>query len=239
MIPDLLQNMLPPELLDIYMELPKGGLTSGDTLKRGEKRLIETQVASAHGTVINEDLWHLIPASADTEELLILNLRVAATCTTTQRNKLTDILHRQFPNPLLLFIHHGGSTYLSARYGEHIIRVLMTDTLPPAFVADLNIRHGYPAHLRALYNRWLCALYALSLCTNEKLLRLAPRIAYSPAPTPTEAEALRSQLNSLINNYSATVSELKDCTQPGRQVELGKRKHELKEQLLSLIPSLP
>lgn len=239
MMPALLQRMLPPELLDIYMELPKGGLTSGDTLKRGEKRLIETQVASAHGTVINEDLWHLIPASADTEELLILNLSVAATCTGTQRNRLTEILHRQFPNPLLLFIHHGGSTYLSARYGEHIIRVLLPDSLPPAFVADMDICHGFPAHLRALYNRWLCALYALRLCTDEKLLRLVPHIAYSPESSPAEAEALNAQLNSLINNYSATVSELKDCTQPGRRVDLGKRKHELKEQLLSLIPALP
>lgn len=236
MMPALLQRMIPQGIIDCFTPIPKVALVESFASKRGDKALIERCILSASATAVNEDTWPDIPPAEDAEELAVLVLRPADSCTSAQRNRLTELLLRGFGNPLLLFLCLGNVVYLSAQFEEHIVTVLLPNTLPDEFEADMNITHGFPANLRVLYNRWVCALYALRLSTNERLLKLAPLIRYAPATTPDDAILLQSQLHALMQDFFAIQSELKSCHHPGRSVELGNSRHLHKQQLLSLLP---
>ena len=236
MMPALLQRMLPPGIVDCFTSIPKVALVDSFVSERGDKALIERCILSASASAVNEDTWPDIPPAEDTEELAVLVLRLADSCTATQRGRLTELLQRGIGKPLLLFLCKGNEVYLSARFKEHIVSTLLPSELPDEFVADMDITHGFPANLRVLYNRWGCALYALRLCTNKKLLKLASLIRYAPATAPDDAILLQSQLHALMQDFFAIQVELKTCHHPGRRVELGNSRHRLKQQLLSLLP---
>ena len=236
MMPSLLQRMLPPGIVDCFTSIPKVALVDSFVSERGDKALIERCILSASATAVNEDTWPDIPSAEDAEELAILVLRLADSCTATQRNRITKLLQRGFGNPLLLFLCLGNEVYLSARFKEHIVSTLLPSELPDEFVADMDITHGFPANLRVLYNRWVCALYALRLCTNKKLLKLVPLIRYAPSTTPDDSILLQSQLHALMQDFFAIQAELKSCQHPGRRVELGNSRHLIKQNLLSLFP---
>ena len=236
MMPSLLQRMLPPGIVDCFTSIPKVAMADSFVSKRGDKALIERCILSASATAVNEDTRPDIPPAEDTEELVVLVLQLADSCTATQRNRITKLLQRGFGNPLLLFLCKGNEIYLSARFKEHIVSTLLPSELPDEFVTDMDITHGFPTNLRVLYNRWVCALYALRLCTNERLLKLAPLIRYASATAPVDAILLQSQLHALMQDFYAVQAELKSCHFPGRRVELGNSRYLLKQQLLSLLP---
>lgn len=236
MMPALLQRMLPPGIVDCFTPIPKVAMVDSFVSKRGDKALIERCILSASATAVNEDTWPDIPPAEDTEELAVLVLLLADSCTATQRNRITELLQRGFGKPLLLFLCKGNEVYLSARFREYIVSILLPSELPDEFAADMDITLGFPANLRVLYNRWVCALYALRLCTNKKLLKLAPLIRYAPAITPNEAILLQSQTHALMQDFFAIQAELKACHLLGRRVELGNSRHLIKHTLLTLLP---
>ena len=234
MIPEFFSDMLPLQWEEYMESLPKTVLLERLSLKRGDRKLIEEGILRTAITAINDDLWPAIPAAADAEELLLLSITLQATCTTAQCKRLQELLHSALPHPLLLLLHVGATRYLSARHGECSISIPLPEALPPEFVQAMDIRHGSPANLRALYNRWLCALHALSLLQHDKLLQLVPNIGFRSFATLEQAVQFHKQLSALLREHAALEAELKSCRMPGKRVELANRRHATRQLILSI-----
>lgn len=234
MMPEFFQTVLPPEWEQYVNPLPKAVLPELPNLKRGDKKLIMEVILQASMTVVNDDLWPAIPAAEDAEELQMFSIELQATCTTAQRKRLQELLHGALPHTLLLLLHVGANRYLSARHGECSICSPLPHVLPQEFAQAMNIRHGAPANLRALYNRWLCALHSLSLLQHEKLLQLVPTMRFRHFASPEQAAPFLKQLNALLRELATLDTALKTCRMPGKRVELANRRHATRQLIISL-----
>lgn len=237
MMHPLIRQMLPAAIADIFATVNKEDIVSNCASKRGEGVLILEQVKSARYTCIYDAIWPDIPESEDAVALMIFYVCLNAECTTPRRNRITELLHRGSGNPLLLFIQHKNDVYLSARFGEHFVKVLLPAQLPPDFVQEMDIRQGFPAHLRALYNRWICALYALNTATDKQLLAIAGNINYCALPTPQQAQQHHADVAALLQQLSAVRAQLNACRlNASKRVPLGNLRHSLINQLINLLP---
>ena len=101
----------------------------------------------------------------------------------------------------------------------------------------MDIRQGFPAHLRALYNRWICALYALNTATDKQLLSIAGNINYCSLPTPQQAQQQHAVVAALLQQLSAVRAQLNACRlNASKRVPLGNLRHSLINQLINLLP---
>lgn len=240
MIPELFRQMLPPdwEKNGYVCPLPKTVLLQELVLKRGDKTIIERGVKSASATVIRDDLWPTVPAVPDAQELSLFCIVMNPDCKPADRRRIQELLHAKLPHTLLLLVMVGEDAYLSARHGEYRMTLLLPAELPAPFLEALDIRHGAPANLRTLYNRWLCALYALDLAGNDKLQTLARGYSFTLAPSLVQAHEQHSEIISLLKDLKSISSQLKQRNiLPALRVKLGSQRKQLETQILSLITS--
>ncbi len=237
MMHPLIRQMLPAAIADIFATVNKEDIAANCASKRGETTLILEKICSAKYTCVYDATWSAIPEADDAVALMIFYVRLHTDCTSAQRNRITELLHRGSANPLLLFMQHEDAVYLSARFGEHFVKVLLPAQLPPDFVQEMDIRQGFPAHLRALYNRWICALYALNTATDKQLLAIAGNINYCALPTPQQAQQHQADVAALLQQLSALRAQLNACRlNASKRVPLGNLRHSLINQLINLLP---
>ena len=233
MIPELINLMLPPNLAELT-PLPQGSMADHIATRKGDKAMILRTVATVYGTAVNDDLWPSISAATDAEELDIFYLQLIPACTTTELRRLTQLLHRKIENPLLLLLKKDDTLHISASTSSGFISFPLPHELPTEFITDMDIRQGYVTDLRALYNRWLCALYALQLYTNDKLRALSPNLTYLHFDNLQHAQSLCSRVSELLRLHSALTGELRTCRMPGKRVDLANSREDYRKQLLFL-----
>lgn len=243
MMHPLVNAMLPDSVAELFATVNKEDIAANCASKRGETTLILEKICSAKYTCVYDATWPAIPEADDTVALMIFYVRLHTDCTSAQRNRITELLHRGSANPLLLFMQHEDAVYLSVRFGEHFVKVQLPPQLPVAFVADMDIRQGFPAHLRALYNRWIGAVYALALVANKQLIDLAAgeikTLGYCPLPTPQQSQQRHADIAALAQQLAAVRAQLKACRfDAGKRVPLGNLRYSLTTQLINLLPTL-
>ena len=240
MIPELFRQMLPPdwEKNGYVCPLPKTVLLQELALKRGDKTIIERGVKSASATVIRDDLWQAVPAAPDAQELSLFCIVMNPDCQPADRRRIQELLHAKLPHTLLLLVMVGEDAYLSARHGEYRMNLLLPAELPAPFLEALDIRHGAPANLRTLYNRWLCALYALDLAGNDKLQTLAGDYSFTISHSLIQAYEQHAEISSLLKELKSISLQLKQRNiLPALRVRLGSQRKQLETRILNLITS--
>ena len=238
MIPELFKQMLPPdwEKNGYFCTLPKTVLLQELALKRGDKTLIERGVKSASATVIRDDLWQAVPAAPDAQELSLFCIVMNPDCQPADRQRIQELLHAKLPHTLLLLVMEGSDSFLSARHGEYRMKLLLPAELPAPFLEAMDIRQGAPADLRTLYNRWLCALYALDLARNDKLQTLAKGYSFTIAHSLVQAYELHSEITALLKELKSVSSKLQQRNVlPALRIKLGNQRKLLETRILTLI----
>ena len=241
MIPELFKQILPPEWEEngYVCSLPKTVLLQELTLKRGDKTMIERAVKSASATVIRDDLWPTVPSAPDAQELSLFCIVMNPDCSAASRRRMQELMHAKLPHTLLLLVKVGENAFLSARHGEYRMPLLLPAELPAPFLEAMDIRHGAPANLRALYNRWLCALYALDLAGNDKLQTLARGYSFTLAPSLVQAHEQHSEITSLLKELKSVTSQLNQRNiLPALRVKLGSQRKLLETRILNLITTI-
>ena len=239
-LPVLLRGMLPPEVLAVAVPLTKTLLRKRTARKKGDKALIDAAVESVWSTSLRFDTCGIPPAGEEYAELLVLCLQTAPAATPKQMSRLEEILLAAIPYPVFLMVAGAGFVRLSALPPHTPIaaRVGLTLSAPaPEFTADLAVSQPEPEpNLRAVFDRWLCALYAQRLALNPpKSVTAAP---YRRLSSPTEAEALETQLNALRQQFAAAYTGLKHAHNPADQIKYAKARRRAADEIAALLSTL-
>ncbi|MGN0820177.1 MAG: DUF4391 domain-containing protein [Akkermansia sp.] len=239
-LPVLLQGMLPPEVPAVAVPLTKTLLRRQTARKKGDKALIDAAVESAWVTSLRFDTCGIPPAGEEYAELLVVCLRLSAAATPKQMSRLEEILLAAIPYPVFLIAAGDGFVRLSALPPHTPIadRVGLTLSAPaPEFTADLAVPQPEPEpNLRAVFDRWLCALYAQRLVLNPpKSVTAAP---YRRLSSPAEAEALETQLNALRQQFAAARTGLKHAHNPADQIKYAKARRRAADEIAALLSTL-
>lgn len=239
-LPVLLQGMLPPEVLAVAVPLTKTLLRKRTARKKGDKALIDAAVESVWSTSLRFDTCGIPPAGEEYAELLVLCLQTAPAATPKQMSRLEEILLAAIPYPVFLMVAGAGFVRLSALPPHTPIaeRVGLTLSAPaPEFTADLAVPQPEPEpNLRAVFDRWLCALYAQRLALNPpKSVTAAP---YRRLSSPAEAEALETQLNALRQQFAAAYTGLKHAHNPADQIKYAKARRRAADEIAALLSTL-
>ncbi|MGN0873848.1 MAG: DUF4391 domain-containing protein [Akkermansia sp.] len=236
-LPPLLQGMLPQPVSEVAVPLTKTLLRRQTARKKGDKALIDAAVESAWVTSLRFDTCGIPPAGEEYAELLVVCLRLSETATPKQMSRLEEILLAAIPYPVFLIAAGAGFVRLSALPPNTPIadRVGLTLSAPaPEFTADLAVPQPEPEpNLRAVFDRWICALYAQRLVLN-------PPPPVSPVPyrrlaSPDEAACLERRLNALRQQFSSAQAELRRVRNPNDKIRLAKERRQAVEKLRNIL----
>ena len=236
-LPPLLQGMLPQPVSEVAVPLTKTLLRKQTARKKGDKALIDAAVESAWVTSLRFDTCGIPPAGEEYAELLVLCLQTAPAATPKQMSRLEEIVLAAIPYPVFLIVAGAGIVRLSALPPHTPIaeRVGLTLSAPaPEFTADLAVPQPEPEpNLRAVFDRWLCALYARRLVFNPP--PPVSSVPYRRLASPDEAACLERRLNALRQQFSSAQAELRRVRNPNDRIRLAKDRKQAAEAIVSIL----
>ena len=232
-----MQGMLPPTVLEVAVQLSKTLLRRQTARKKGDKALIDAAVESAWVTSLRFDTCGIPPAGEEYAELLVVCLCLSEAATPKQISRLEEILLAAIPYPVFLIAAGAGFVRLSALPPNTPIsaRVGLTLSAPaPEFTADLAVPQPEPEpNLRAVFDRWLCALYARRLVFNPP--PPVSSVPYRRLASPDEAACLERRLNALRQQFSSAQAELRRVRNPNDRIRLAKDRKQAAEAIVSIL----
>ena len=238
-LPPLLQGMLPQPVSEVAVPLTKTLLRKQTARKKGDKALIDASVESAWVTSLRFDTCGIPPAGEEYVELLVLCLQTAPAATPKQMSRLEEILLAAIPYPVFLMVAGAGFVRLSALPPHTPIaeRVGLTLSAPaPEFTADLTVPQPEPEpNLRAVFERWLCALRAQRLVLNPP--PSVSSVPYRRLSSPEEAVRLEKQLNALQQQFASAQAELRRVRNPHERIRLSRERRQAAEKIFRIIMS--
>lgn len=239
-LPVLLAGFVPAPILDAAVRLSKDLLRRRAAQAKGDKALIDKALLSVWVTSLRHDTCGIPPYKddrGDYSELLLIVASLTPDLKYAKRRRVQEMIHIALPYPTLLVLEDGPALHISALPPSTPVENLVQLTLSaeaPELLADLKVPQVPPApHLKAVFERWLCAIHAQRIHQNPP-----PGISSYPylrLATAKQAEVLAQTLHSLTNELSSVVTELKRSHQPQRRITLAKARKCLSSQIISTL----
>lgn len=223
---------LPPEAR-LGQRVPKKLLLEHGAPTAADRRLVRDGVEAAEWVAVLKPATIGVPAYRDAErEYLEIHVLSLALRSGAREPRLSALVHRAIPYPVLLIAEQEGATTVSAAekrwsLGEAGRMVLDGDVVSAswtgdteaapvgAFTATLSLSRQPRTDLRALYHGWLNALAALAVSQVSGTFRLAS----SPSEVASRLTALAS-LEALEKELAGLRAEAARTRQMPQRVEL-------------------
>lgn len=240
-LPEILHGMLPESVLNLAARLSKEKLRREAATAKGDKTLIDTSLSSLYVVTVRHDTAGIAPYSgegATYAELLVIQAELQHGTKKPQRERLQQIIHAAVSHyPLLLIMKESDSVHLSilpaATPCEHLLRLTLDSPAEP-MRQDLQQALASP-HLKALFERWVCAMQAQKLVQQPPLPQRHPALAYTPLPSPQAAASLAASLHDAELMWKQAHSALKQAANPQERINLAKRRREAADRINALL----
>lgn len=234
-LPRLLPGLLPEKVLDVAARMPKTVLRERAASKKGDKARIDADIPSAWVTTLRHDTCGVPPYDGDApvREILVLVCRVSGDQQHLPR--LREMLHGAIPNHLLLLMESSSALYLSALPKGALLSQLVRAELSsphPDFARDMSSAVALK-NLKEVFDRWLCALYALHLSSHGP--KMSPLLPYRPTSSPEEAAALKHSLSSLDDRWRKANAVLKQKRSPQERINASRTRRVAADEIKALL----
>lgn len=248
-LPDILREILPESVLNRASRLSKEMLRRQAASVKGDKALIDAALSALLVMTVRQDTAGIPPYSGEDamyKEVLVILAELQPGTKKPQRERLQQIIHAAVSHyPLLLIMKEADTIHLSILHAstpcEHIVRLTL-DSPAEAMRQDMK-QALYSPHLKALFERWICAMQAQKLVIQPPFPQQFPAIAYYPQQTPQISTSLTNSLREAVQAWKQTQSALKQTQNPQERINLAKERrriaaliHQLHHQY-HLIPS--
>lgn len=182
----------------------------------------------------------------DTREYVEIAILTAAFRPKSKRERLTELIHRAIPYPLLLLTEQDGVTNVSVAHirsslgqsgktvlSDDVVRARVTDDLLPAYAAAIALDAVPRTDMFALYDAWVAATQALQAASLTGSYKLPQDVAQLAAQR--DALASHARLTREIAELRARAAKE---TQINRRVDLNLAIQRLEGELAAVTTKL-